>query len=112
MQLLGQKYTFSETIENINNKNMKEIATISYKDIVEDIAASPSIKRAVWQVILISEEIRKIMGKEPAKIFVEVARGAGEKKRTVSRKDRLISLYESCKDESKDEKRIRTTTRG
>ena len=56
---------------------MKEIATISYKDIVEDIAASPSIKRAVWQVILISEEIRKIMGKEPAKIFVEVARGAG-----------------------------------
>lgn len=105
MQLLGQKYTFSETIENINNKNMKEIATISYKDIVEDIAASPSIKRAVWQVILISEEIRKIMGKEPAKIFVEVARGAGEKKRTVSRKDRLISLYESCKDESKDWKK-------
>lgn len=42
------------------------------------------------------------MGKEPAKIFVEVARGTGEKKRTVSRKDRLISLYESCKDESKD----------
>lgn len=81
---------------------MKEISTISYKDIVEDIAASPSIKRAVWQVILISEEIRKIMGKEPAKIFVEVARGTGEKKRTVSRKDRLISLYESCKDESKD----------
>ena len=102
MQLLGQKYTFLETIENINNKNMKEISTISYKDIVEDIAASPSIKRAVWQVILISEEIRKIMGKEPAKIFVEVARGTGEKKRTVSRKDRLISLYESCKDESKD----------
>lgn len=86
MQLLGQKYTFLETIENINSKNMKEISTISYKDIVEDIAASPSIKRAVWQVILISEEIRKIMGKEPAKIFVEVARGAGEKKRTVSRK--------------------------
>ena len=84
---------------------MKEISTISYKDIVEDIAASPSIKRAVWQVILISEEIRKIMGKEPAKIFVEVARGAGEKKRTVSRKDRLISLYESCKDESKDWKK-------
>lgn len=105
MQLLGQKYTFLETIENINNKNMKEITTISYKDIVEDIAASPSIKRAVWQVILISEEIRKIMGKEPAKIFVEVARGAGEKKRTVSRKDRLISLYESCKDESKDWKK-------
>ena len=45
------------------------------------------------------------MGKEPAKIFVEVARGAGEKKRTVSRKDRLISLYESCKDESKDWKK-------
>lgn len=105
MQLLGQKYTFSDTIENINNKNMKEISTISYKDIVEDIAASPSIKRAVWQVILISEEIRKIMGKEPAKIFVEVARGTGEKKRTVSRKDRLISLYESCKDESKDWKK-------
>lgn len=105
MQLLGQKYTFSETIENINNKNIKEISTISYKDIVEDIAASPAIKRAVWQVVLICEEIKKIMGKEPAKIFVEVARGAGEKKRTVSRKDRLISLYESCKDESRDWKK-------
>lgn len=32
------------------------------------------------------------MGKEPAKIFVEVARGAGEKKRTVSRKDKINKL--------------------
>ena len=88
----------------MSSNDVCEIKSIR-TDIVDDIAASPSIKRAVWQVILISEEIRKIMGKEPTKIFVEVARGAGEKKRTVSRKDRLISLYESCKDESKDWKK-------
>ena len=102
MQILGQKYTFSETVEKVNNSNINEISTISYENIVEEIVASPSVKRAVWQVVLISEEIRKIMGKEPAKIFVEVARGGEEKKRTVSRKDKLIGLYESCKDESRD----------
>lgn len=79
MQLLSKKYKYLEEIENINNQMVKEISTISYKEIVDDIVASPSIKRAVWQVILISEEIRKIMGKNPAKIFVEVARGSEEK---------------------------------
>ena len=35
----------------------------------------------------------------PKKIFVEVARGAEEKKRTVSRRNKLLDLYKSCKND-------------
>jgi CRISPR-associated endonuclease Csn1 len=58
------------------------------------------VKRAIWQTMLIVKEIVKIKGYEPKKIFVEMTRNPdSEKKRTVSRKNRLKELYEKCKEE-------------
>lgn len=69
----------------------------SLKDMVNELYVSPKVKRPVYQSLLITKEIDKIMKFPPKKIFVEVAKGPQEKKRTKSRKDRLIELYKSCK---------------
>ena len=42
------------------------------------------------------------MGKEPERIFVEMARESQESKRTESRKKQLIDLYKVCKEEEKE----------
>ena len=64
---------------------------------------SPANKRAIWQTVQITEEIKKVMKCEPERIFIEMARGGEkEKKRTVSRKARLLELYVACKDDVRD----------
>lgn len=100
MQLLSQQYTFMETIEEENGGY--HIDKITYDKLVKDMVISPSVKRAVWQTVQIVEETREIMGCQPKKIFVEMARSEEEKKRTVSRKDRLLEAYEEIKDESRE----------
>lgn len=102
MQLLSQKYTFISEIAKYNKNEKEEIKEISYDAIVKDLYISPKIKRSVWQVIQITEEIKKIMGKEPKKIFIEVAREHQESNRTKSRKTQLMELYSKCKDEERD----------
>lgn len=98
MQLLSQQYTFADAIEEENGSY--HVSEISYDNLVKDVVASPSVKRAVWQTIQIVEEIKKVMGCDPQKIFVEMARGEEEKKRTVSRKDKLIHAYASIKEDA------------
>lgn len=102
MQLLSGKYTFSEEIMKYNCENSPKLDKFCYETIMDDLVASPAIKRAAWQVALIAEEVRKIMGKQPEKIFIEMARGAEEKKPTDSRKQRLLALYSKIKEESRD----------
>ena len=64
---------------------------------------SPANKRAIWQTVQVTEEIKKVMKCEPERIFIEMARGGEkEKKRTVSRKARLLELYAACKDDVRD----------
>lgn len=99
MQILSQRFTFREIIDEINNEKIGTIDKITYENTVEKLYASPAVKRAIWQSIQITEEIKKVMGEEPEKIFLEMARGEDEKKkkgRTVSRKEWLKSLYKNC----------------
>lgn len=105
MQLLSQRFTFSEEIEKENEKVMNPQKCVSYDELVKDLVASLAIKRAIWQVVRITEEIRKIMGREPKKIFIEMARGPQEKKTTVSRQKQLIDLYKNIKDEEREWKK-------
>lgn len=102
MQLLSSKFTFKEEIERINAENRGEITNVTYDSVVKDLFVSPSVKRAIWQSIQIVEEIKQVMGHAPEKIFVEMARGEEEKKRTQSRKSKLLELYESCKGDTRD----------
>lgn len=74
----------------------------SLNKMVEELYISPKVKRPVYQSLLITKEIEKIMKCPPKKIFVEVAKGPQEKKRTQSRKNKLIDLYKSCKKDFDD----------
>ncbi len=96
MELLSRRYQFSEQI-NAHNKAMQgNAAALSYK-LVDDLYVSPALKRGIWQTLLIVKELVKIMGRQPKRIFIEMARGPEEKKRTHSRKQKLIDLYKSIK---------------
>lgn len=100
MQLLSGKFTFTEEIEKENNKVAKKIEKISFEELIDGMYVSPATKRAIWQTIQISEEIKKVMGCPPEKIFVEMARDGGKKgKRTVSRKKALQELYKKCEED-------------
>ena len=102
MQLLSSNFTFKDEIETLNAENRGEITKITYDSVVKDLIVSPAVKRSIWQSIQIVEEIQKVMGHAPDKIFVEMARGEEEKKRTQSRKAKLLELYEACKDDTRD----------
>lgn len=111
MELLGSNYGFKKAIEEYNNEsNDFGESKINY-DIVDQTYASPSVKRMIWQALLIVKEIRKVMGDEPQKIFVETTRSDGIKGdagRKSSRKNQLIDLYKNCSENGlnfkKDEK--------
>ena len=101
MQLLSSRFTFSKNIEVFNQQRTATISKITYENVVEPLFTSPSNKRAIWQTIQIAEEIKKVMGSEPKKIFIEMARGNKKGKdkdnnKNLSRKNRLIELYNNC----------------
>lgn len=105
MQLLSKRYSFSDEVEKENNKLYCEVKEITYDSLVKDIVASPAIKRSVWQTLKITEEIKKVTGNEPKRIFIEVARGPEEKKRTKSRQEKLLELYKNCASEEREWKK-------
>lgn len=103
MQLLSKQYTFQNAIEECNALNAGEIKSVDYDSLVRDLYTSPANKRAIWQTIQITEEIKKVMKGVPDKIFIEMARGEEkEKKRTQSRKDRLMELYAACESDVRE----------
>ena len=98
MQLLSNDYGFIQAIDKING----EIEFTTLRNEIENLYVSPKVKRPIYQAMQIVEELVKINGCQPKKIFVEVARGPEEKKRTVSRKNRLLELYKACKKDNED----------
>lgn len=95
MELLSSKFTLQE---GINNEN-KEMNEVSYRDLIEESYVSPSLKRAILQTLKIYEEIRKITGRIPKKVFIEMARGGDESmknKKIPARQEQLKKLYDSC----------------
>lgn len=100
MELLSSEYTFSDLISSENSILDKNDA-FSYQNLVEGLYVSPSVKRMIWQTLLVVREItKKIMGYEPSRIFVEMARGATadqKGKRTNSRKKSILALYDKCR---------------
>jgi CRISPR-associated endonuclease Csn1 len=98
MELLGNEceYKFIDRINKYNSTKVENKSKFDYK-MVEELYVSPAVKRQIWQTLLIVQELKKVLGREPKKIFVEMAREEGEKKRTESRRDNLYNLYKSCK---------------
>ncbi len=99
MQLLSSDYGYTKTIEK-ENEDLLGGEKLTYETL-EDMYISPAVRRPLWQTLKIIREITSILGKAPAKIFIEMAKGPEEKgKKTVSRKDRLTALYKNCKKEA------------
>lgn len=100
MQIIGsQNYSFKEYIDKLRKKYIPQ--EISY-EVVENLYVSPSVKKMIWQVIRITEEITKVMGYDPDKIFIEMAKSEEEKKTTISRKNKLLDLYKAIKKDERD----------
>lgn len=96
MELMSQKYGFSAAVEKFNEQ-CEDGSSVTYKTI-ENLYCSPSVKRAIWRTVCLAKEIEKVQGCAPARVFVEMARGEDkEKKRTKSRKQQLLELYQACK---------------
>ncbi len=96
--IYSDNFDFEKAIReaSIDNKSS------SIREAVEQLYVSPKIKRPIYQTLLIVKELVKTQGAVPKKIFLEVARFEGEKKRTTSRRKQLDELYKSCKKECKD----------
>lgn len=101
MELLSRNWGFAYEIEKNNALSVEDISEINY-DIVDKLQVSSPVKRSIWQSLCIVKEIRKIIKKDPEKLFIEMAREKGKKKRTTSRKQMLLDLYKACKDEERD----------
>lgn len=102
MQLLSVKYGYKNEIDKRNAEVNGQNFSMTYENLVEPLYCSPAVKRGIWQTLTIVDEINKIMDHPPKKVFVEVAREDGEKKRTVSRRGSLMELYKKCRDEERD----------
>lgn len=85
MELLSSNFSFRDQTDEIDS-----IGHLNYS-VVEDLYASPAVKKQIWQTLRIVDEIQRIMKHPPKKVFVEVTRSEGEKKRTTSRKNDLIT---------------------
>ena len=111
MELLADRFDYMSQIEDFNKTLQREVTEIT-PDILEDLYVSPAVKRSIWQTIRIVEELKKIIGCVPAKIFVETTRSnTADKKPTDSRKKQLEAVYKNIKDkEIKElEKEINST---
>lgn len=98
MEILSNKYDFMTQIDEINAKQSKAIEEITPK-ILDNLYVSPSIKRAIWQTIKINERLKKEIGSEPAKVFIETTRtNQAPKVENDSRYLTLLKLYSKIKD--------------
>lgn len=99
MQLLSNRYDYLAEIKRMNEEVEDKSEVVTYDD-VRELYVSPAVKRPIWQTLKIVEEISKIMGEKPTRIFVEMAREPGQKGDVkVSRKTKLLELYRACKKE-------------
>lgn len=98
MELLSKEYQFSKAVQK-HNDAFSEDMSFGYHQ-VKDLYVAPSVKRSIWQSLKIVEEIRKVTGHDPKKLFIEVARGDEKKEVKESRKKRLTDLYKACGEEA------------
>jgi len=70
-----------------------------YDSLVKDLYCSPTVKRSIWQSLLIAKELQKINGTAPKKVFIEVTRVEDKQKKgkkTTSRREQIAELLKSA----------------
>lgn len=95
MELMSKRFTLLDEIDKINKLFITD-EKFSYS-MLDDLYLSPSVKRMLWQSLQIVEEIKNIKKTDPAKIFVEMARGSDGSGPKDSRKKSLLEFYKANK---------------
>lgn len=107
MQILSSKYRYAENIEHMNRQYYE--LPENYKTLNErlkDMYVPTAVRRAVTRTFDIVNELKKIQGRDPDKIFIEMARGTSETpkgKRTSSRKDQILEHWHGLDDKDINE---------
>lgn len=94
-QLLSERYTFGEAVEQWR-KDYFAAHPQSLSERLEEMRVSNAVKRPIIRTLDILKDVEKIRGREPAKVFVEMARGGTEDrkgKRTDPRLTQIQDLY-------------------
>lgn len=107
MQILSSKYRYAENIEHMNRQyyELPENHKI-LNERLKDMYVPTAVCRAVTRTFDIVKELKKIQGRDPDKIFIEMARGTGETpkgKRTSSRKDQILEHWRGLDDKDINE---------
>lgn len=100
MELLSNSFTFAERIEEYQKEYYSENPK-TLNDRLNEMYISDSVKRPIYRTLDIVKDVVKAFG-VPKKIFVEMTRGgsaAQKGKRTKSRKQQILDLYEKCDEE-------------
>lgn len=97
MQVLhSDQYNFEELLQEVREDYYRE-HPVNTEKLLEDMWVSNAVKRSIYRTLDIVKDVRKACGGPPEKIFIEMARGGGEKgKRTDSRRKQIERLYEVC----------------
>ncbi|MCL2079346.1 MAG: type II CRISPR RNA-guided endonuclease Cas9 [Oscillospiraceae bacterium] len=95
MELLSDKFTFTDKINEMNDE--KESPNRDLNEWLDEHYISNRVKRTIFRSLDIIDEIIEMEGK-PDKVFIEMARGEEEKKRTRSRKKELEELLTGNKE--------------
>lgn len=102
MELLADRFDYLEQIAEFNKELQEEVTEIT-PEMLDDLYVSPAVKRSIWQTVRIVEELKKIIGCAPTKIFVETTRSnQGKKEPTDSRKKQLELAYKAVKKDVKE----------
>lgn len=96
MQIIfSDHYTIKDVIES-ERKDYYSEHPASVEQILSDMYISNAVKRPIYRTLDIIGDVTKACQNAPRKIFVEMARGGGEKgKRTISRRDKIKELYKN-----------------
>ena len=94
MQIIfSDRYTFKQVIEE-EQKQYYAQNPKTVDQLLTDLYVPNAVKRSIYRTLDVVKDVKKACGCAPKKIFVEMARGGGEKgKRTVSRRDQIKELY-------------------
>lgn len=99
--LFSDRFTFKESLET-ERQSYYAAHPQKLEERMSEMRLSNSVKRSVFRALAIVQEVTKAVGSDPAKIFIEMTRGGNREqkgKRTISRKEQLLALYEKCADE-------------
>ncbi len=100
MQILSDCYTFREQVEAWT-RDYYATTDQSLTARLNELYISNAVKRPIIRALDIVRDVVRVNGTPPAKIFVEMARGATEdqkNKRTISRRAQILEFYNSMED--------------